>query len=206
MSTPPRPLSEWLLKYLLPTAFVVITGLVIFRTQQLDQWVDNPPVLNRERRQLAERFELADHHRHLVKFERYLGRQRVVLVFFDAKLGADGDPRTQSIIENYAAYKRAGIEVVAVSTATPFANGETELRLGGKVPFPLLTDIGLNSPIPIPTHQKWGAIEPETKEPRPGLYLIERDGTVEVDATGVPIPVEDEAAALQSLAEGQWPE
>lgn len=189
---------------ILVVAGVVILGLVLFRQQQLEQWQDQPERVVALRR-LAPRFELADQHRNIVKLAGLLGRHRIVLVFFDAELGVDRDPRTQALIDHFSALKSANIKVLAVSTATPFANAEAKQRLGLDIPFSVLTDLVPNDPAPHPTHTRWGRVN-DAGEPMTGLFLIDRDGSTIVSAAGKPIPVQDEQAVLEKLSRGEWPE
>jgi len=199
------PASYWFAR-ILPVAGLILIGLAGWRIQQLEYWRQNPESVNLQRRALAPRFELADHRRHLVKFERFLGRQRVVLIFFDAELGADRDPRLQPLLEKSQLLKTNGIEVVAVSSATPFANQQAEERLGEPISFPLLTDIDVTKPIPDPVHRMWGRYDETRNETLTGLFLVARDGTVAVDDRGIPKPVANEQQVLNTLSQGYWPD
>jgi peroxiredoxin len=190
---------------LLLVAGVLILVTVVWRQQQLQQWQHDPTRVVITKRALAPRFTLADNSRKVVKLERLLGRHRVVLVFFDAEMGVDQDPRTKNLIENFAAIDSAGIEILAVSTATPFANEEAEKRLGSELPFPVLTDIDINNPAPTPAHHLYGLIDATTSTPRPGLFLINRDGSVAFGLNGFPAPAENETFVLESLSRGNWP-
>jgi peroxiredoxin len=190
---------------LLLAAGLVILGLVVFRERQLARWKDATPHERPAPRRLAPRFEVADHHRHVVKFERFLGRQRVVLIFFDAELGAAKDPRVQAILPCAAALAEKGIEVVAISGATPYANQQAEAALGHTFPFPLLTDIELKTPIDFPVHRRWGRFDVKRHRPLTGVFLIARDGTVPITPEGLPLPVADEEAAIAALCHGEWP-
>ncbi|WP_417851530.1 peroxiredoxin family protein [Thalassoglobus sp.] len=190
---------------LLLLAGVGIFAVTLWRQNQLQQWEHDPTRKVVAIRALAPRFTLADHNRNVVKLERMLGRHQVVLVFFDAELGVDRDPRTKSLIENFEAINRAGFEIIAVGTATPYANEEAEKRLGVELPFPVVTDIDINDPAPSPAHRKYGLFDLQTGKPSTGLFLIERDGTLPIVTEGTPIAVKDEAAALKTLAEGKWP-
>ncbi len=187
-----------------------ILAVTLWRENQLREWEHDPSRKVVAIRALAPRFTLADHNRNVVKLERVLGRHRVVLVFFDAELGVDQDPRTKSLIENFEAINRAGIEIIAVGTATPFQNEEAEKRLGSELPFPVLTDIDINDPAPSPAHRKYGLFEVANKnhdgETRTGFFLIERDGTLPVTLEGIPMPVLNEEETLKILAAGNWPD
>lgn len=197
--------SYWFVRAL-PVAALLLIGLAGWRMQQLELWRQNPESVQLERRALAPRFELADHRRHLVKFERFLGRQRVVLIFFDAELGADGDPRLQPLLGKSQLLKANGIEIVAVSSATPYANKQAEERLGDPIEIPLLTDIDVTTPIPDPVHRMWGRYDEKLNATLNGMFLIGRDGTVAVNESGLPKPVDNEQQALNKLSQGYWPE
>ena len=199
-----RPLSFWIGR-LLPVAAVILVVLTISRQRELESWRSSP-VERVVPRRLAPRFELADHRRHVVKLEGLLGRHRVIVVFFDAQLGADRDPRLQRLIACETVLQVAGIEVVAISSATPYANQQIEERRGSKFPFPLLTDIDIRSPIPHPVHRLWGCFDETANRTTTGLFLIERDGTIPADEEGKPIPVQDERSVLDLICSRQWPE
>lgn len=193
------------LEILLLIAGIAILASVIWREQQLRDWKDDPTRVVSRARMLAPRFTLTDHNRKVVKLERLLGRHRVVLVFFDARLGIDQDPRTKMLLENFTKIDQTGIEIIAVGTATPFANEEAEKRLGMELPFPVLSDIDINNPAPTPAHRMYGQIDSETESPIPGLFLIDRDGSVAVGLDGRPEPVANERPILSKLANGKWP-
>lgn len=190
---------------LLALAGFFLFVLAVWRQNQLAEWSQDPSRKPALVRTLAPRFTLADHRRNVVKLERLLGRHRVVLVFFDSDLGVDQDPRTKPLIKANELLEQNDIKVIAVGTATPFANEEAEKRLGQKIPFPVLTDIELNAPLPSPAHRLYGLIDPETGETRSGLFLIERDGTVPFSPQGDPLIEVNEKSVLDSLAKGEWP-
>lgn len=192
-------------EFLLLGAGVIIFGVAYWRQQQLKQWSQDPHRQVALARTLAPRFTLADHNRKVVKLERLLGRHRVVLVFFDPNLGIDQDPRTKKLLEAFKTIDAAGIEIIAVSTATPFANEEAEKRIGYELPFPVLTDIDINNPVPTPAHRSYGCLDENSGLPLPALFLIERDGSLPYGPNGFPTAIQDEARALEILAQGAWP-
>ncbi|MCA8995687.1 MAG: redoxin domain-containing protein [Planctomycetaceae bacterium] len=201
-----RPSKARIGLILLALAAVAIFIVTLWRIQQLRGWQQQPQTVRSTPRALAPRFEVADHNRHLVKFERFLGRQRVLLIFFDAELGPLKDPRLSRVLECFEQIEGLGVEVVAVSSATPFANGEAEKNYGKPFPFPLLTDIDPNRPVNLPVHRQWGRFDEKTEKTQTGLFLVERDGTIPLGTDGLPQPVENEQAALDSLCSGQWPD
>lgn len=190
---------------LLLTAGLLILGLVLFREHQLAEWKVSAPPVTAAPRELAPRFMVADQHRHVVKFERFLGRQRVVLLFFDAQQGAHQDPRLLALAEHADQLKRSGIEIVAISDATPYANLEAGKKRGSDFPFPLLTDIDLRIPATSPVHRLYGLYDERKEVSLNGMFLVARDGTVPVGPNGKPLPVADESETLRQLIAGKWP-
>lgn len=190
---------------LLGLAGVLLVMAVVWRERQLAQWRQDAPTVRFAPRSLAPRFRLADHHRHVVKFDRFLGRQRVLVVFFDAQLGPLRDPRMSRILECHPTIARMGVEIVGISSATPFANLAAEQERGEKIPFPLLTDIDVQSPVNEPVHRLWGRYDEKLGQTKTGLFLVARDGTIALGPDGYPMPVENEQAALDALCQGHWP-
>ena len=189
----------------MPLAALVI-GYVVwlgYRAQQMQDRVAHAQ-RPRARRQLAPRFELYDQSSppQIVKFERYLGRTQLVVVFFDAELGADRDPWLTLLRDHHDKVKAAQVQVIGISTATPYANREAEKR-SKEFPFPLLSDIGKD--IPAPAHTLWGRFDPSDGALHTGVFLVDRSGMVELDDRSYK-PVADPQAAVQALCEGQWPE
>ena len=184
---------------------MVISGLVWlgYRIQQLEQrsaHVARP----RGQRQLAPRFELWDQSTppQIVKFERYLGRTRMVIVFFDGTTGADHDPWLTQLRDHHDKVQAAQVQVIGISAATPYANREAQKR-STEFPFPLLSDIGKD--IPHPAHTLWGRFDPSDGSLHTGVFLVDRAGMVERDSHSYK-PVADPQAVVQSLCAGQWPE
>jgi peroxiredoxin len=189
----------------LPLAALVISGLVWlgYRIQQLEQrtaQVQRP----RARRQPAPRFELWDQSSppQIVKFERYLGRTQLVVVFFDGEAGADRDPWLTQLRDHHDKVQAAGVQVIGISTATPYANREAEKR-STEFPFPLLSDIGKDTP--APAHTLWGRFDPSDGTYHTGVFLVDRSGMVETDGRSYQ-PVADPEAVVRALCTGQWPE
>lgn len=189
---------------LLLLAGIVICLVVIWRQQQLANWKTAGPPPRSIPRRLAPRFELADQNRHVVKFERFLGRQRVLLIFCDGSTKPLEDPRVKSAWECYDRIHALGVEVVAVGpdSATPFHIQSAEKELGKKVPFPILADLVLRHAQRNPVHHQWGRVHEQTSLPLSGVFLVGRDGKVQVDAAGIPVRVSDETALFNELCTG----
>jgi peroxiredoxin len=185
----------------LPLAALIIAALVVYRLQRERRALPAAPIAAR---QLAPRFELYDQQNQLVKFERYLGRTKLVVVFFDGPRGADADPWLTLLRDHHDAVSGAGVQVIAISTATPFAIHQAEERAERPFPFPVLTDIDPRLPVPAPVHRLWGLYDEGTQTTRTGVFLVDRAGMVTTGAGG-PVPVPDADAAIAALCDGESP-
>jgi peroxiredoxin len=185
----------------LPLAALIIAALVVYRLQRERRALPAAPIAAR---QLAPRFELYDQQNQLVKFERYLGRTKLVVVFFDGPRGADADPWLTLLRDHHDAVSGAGVQVIAISTATPFAIHQAEERAARPFPFPVLIDIDPRQPVPAPVHRLWGMYDEGTQTTRTGVFLVDRAGMVTTGAGG-PVPVSDAGAAIAALCRGEWP-
>ncbi len=152
----------------LPIAAAIIVGLVAFKLSQPPQ---PRSLATQEERRSAPKFAALDSHNELVKLERYLGRQEVLLIFFDGDAGADRDLVLLRVRQEFHALKRRGVQVVAVSAAIPQLNRQAMDR-GGSFPFPLLSDPEFY------IHQMWGRYDEERLETQTGVFLIDRAGRV----------------------------
>ncbi len=144
-------------------------------------------------------FQLIDQNGRPSQLEGYLHRHRIVLVFFDASQGVDGDPLMRKIREFAPAIKRTGVKLIAVSLPLrPEFKPQAE-----NFPFPVLHDTrsgqhGSSSVV-------WGtAILPAKKavaDIQPAVFVIERTGLVEFDGNK-PKPVDDPELFLTQLISG----
>lgn len=186
----------------LPLAALVIAGLCWWRIE-VDQQRRTAAIGKNAARpvRLAPRFELYDQKSQLVKFERYLGRTRIVLIFFDGEQGADNDPWLPQLRDHFDQLKAARIQVVGVGFASPYANRQAAERTV-PFPFPICSDIGHDRP--APAHTAWGLFDPEQQVFRTGMFLIDRSGMVETER-GRPRPTDDPAKAVVELIAGRWP-
>ncbi len=189
---------------ILPIAAAVIAGLTVYRLQREPSLPGGAVQTAPTPRRLAPRFELFDQQGQLVKFERYLGRTRLIVVFFDAEQGADADPHLVALRNGMDGVERAGVQVIGISTATRYANRQAEERAGEPFPFPLLTDIDPQQPIPAPVHQQFGRYDVESQTTQTGVFLIDRAGMVAF-AGNLPQPVEQPERLIGLLTRGQWP-
>jgi peroxiredoxin len=138
-------------------------------------------------------FEGLDAHNEMFRLERYLGRHRVLVVFFSAVDTAAADPQLLAIREVFPELERRDVKVVGISTALPQQN-RAAMEHAGEHPFPLVTDVDLT------IHRRWGRLSAATNEPLSGTFLVDRKGSA--SALGdQPRPVENLAAVLKELTE-----
>jgi peroxiredoxin len=107
----------------------------------------------------------------IVRLESYLGRERVVVEFFDGQAGAHTSSVLSYLRENWNRLRDANIHVIAISAALPQENRK-DIAQYGAFPFPLLSDPDFH------VHRDWGRFEPRTSKPLFGLFLVDRKGWV----------------------------
>ena len=144
--------------------------------------------------QPAPTFELLDSSEtsQMVRLASFIGRHRIVLLFFDGAAGADQDAHLLRLRDQYDAITADGTKVIAVSAALPQENRSVFER-SGEFPFPLLSDPDFR------VHRMWGRYDEQRDVPRQGLFLIDRKGDV-AWADGSPRPVDDPQAIIDELA------
>ena len=182
---------------ILPLAAVVIAGLCAWKLSRLDdeerrhRTAVRPPAMRS-----APAFELYDDHKpsQIVRLKSYLGRHRILVVFFDGQAGADRSPVLLRLKREFESLKRADVKVFAVSDALPQQNRPAGERVGG-FPFPLLTDLTGR------VHEDWGLAGTKTGELRQGVFLIDRAGNVAWEKNA-PQPSADADALLTHLIDG----
>lgn len=141
--------------------------------------------------QPAAAFEGLDAHNQMFRLDRYLHRHRILVVFYSAELTAAGDPNLTAICERFDDLARNDVKVVGISTALPQENRAAMQPLG-EFPFPLISDINLA------IHRSWGRLDSATEQPMPGVFLVDRKGTVP-SLGGTPQPADDVAALIEEL-------
>ncbi|MEZ6064718.1 MAG: redoxin domain-containing protein [Planctomycetaceae bacterium] len=197
-STPssPRHLSRFG-PWLLPLAAIVIAGLCAYRVTRPPK-----PVVYVEptvRTLAPTSWELPDHRKQLVKFDRYLGRHAVVLWFTGGAVPLEQDAVLRTLQERATELEDAGHIVLAVTPEPPSRTRLVGEQWEGGWKFPVLSDIRERDPSPVPVHQRWGRVDRTTGTPQPGLFLIDRLGQMEY-IEGVPKPATDALAAIKELS------
>ena len=145
-------------------------------------------------------FEGLDSDNRMVRLAAFLGRHRVIVLFFDGELGADKDAELLRLRERFVELKAHDVKVIAVSTALPQQNRAAMLpeRAGG-FPFPLVSDFNPVSPEEAQKiHRRWGRWDDSTGKAKPGVFVIDRKLQIEF-LGGAPKPVASVDLAVESL-------
>jgi len=161
-----------------PIAAVVITLLVIYRlnrpepvrTQELSPVVVARPL---------PLFQLYDEQSQLVRVQRYVGRHKLLIVFFDGSRGPDQSELLLTLKKHFRPIYDTGAIVLAISALRPSelrppANDRGErTERAEPFPFPLLADF------PVPeVHQQLGAWDEASGEPREAVVIVDRAGII----------------------------
>ena len=124
-------------------------------------------------------FEALDSDSHLVRLGAWLGRHRIIVVFFDGERGADNDPDLLKLRDRFAELQAKDVKVVGVTASIPQVNRAAMERAGGEFPFPLVSDVDPQSPEgTLRIHRHWGRLDPIKETPLLGVFLIDRKGQV----------------------------
>ena len=123
--------------------------------------------------------EALDSEGHLVRLSAWLGRHRIILVFFDGERGADQDADLLKLRDRFAELKDTDVKIVGVTLSIPQVNRAAMDRAGGTFPFPLVSDIDFQSPEgTMRIHRHWGRLDAIGEQPLKGVFLIDRKGQV----------------------------
>lgn len=169
---------------ILPLAAIVIVALVAYKSRQphLDPNEFNPGGVLSIRRP-APVFKLHDQHSQPFRLERYLGRHKLLVVFFDPTAGAAHNPQLQIMKSGYDQLAASGQKVIAISSATPYANRES-FKLGGDFPFHVLSDADYS------VEAAWGCLtRDEPPQVIPSAFVVDRAGVINWSQIGGPTPI-----------------
>ncbi len=159
--------------YIVMAALAVIVALCVYASRRNADGTVHPPLPPPTTTKPAPQFELYDqkYPSETVRLAAYLGRHRVLVVFFDGKRGADQSPLLSKLRDVHNRMQSQGVYVLAISTALPQENRKTIARAGA-YPFPLLSDPGML------VHREWGRYDAQHDTPLTGVFLVDRAGRV----------------------------
>lgn len=155
----------------IPIAAVVISLLVTYKLTRPPQppiEIPNPAVLR-----IAPPLSLYDQRSRLVRINpAYIGRHKLLVIFYDGSHGPHGSELLQRAIRGFAAIHESRPVVLAVSAVQSAANRRA-LEAEGPVPFILLSDI-----LDYQAHRQWGVFDERTNTPREAVFVIDRTGWI----------------------------
>ena len=155
---------------ILPLSAVIIGGLIAYKLTRPPVAAvsagDVPLVAGR-----APLFELYDEHSQIVRLARYLGRHKLLVVFFDGARGPDKSELLQQLRDSFPQIRETKAVLLAVSTLRPAEHRQGAER-GAHFPFPMLSDIDER------VHQQWGAYDSQTEKTREAVFVIDRGGVI----------------------------
>lgn len=184
--------------WILPLSAVLIAGLCTYRATRPDRPVPTIVKSNSLRALPPRGWELPDHEFRLVKFDRYLGRQPLIVLFCDGSHALDADPLLIWLRDHAAAVYAAGWRIIAITTANPAAVRRAAEQSRLDWPFPVLTDMHLRDPAPAPVHHLWSRVDRATGALLPALFLVDRLGYIEY-VDGRPRPEPDPVESLERI-------
>ncbi len=183
--------------WVLPISAIIIAGLCAYKLTRPDKVIDS----NREIAIIrpAPLFTLHNDQKppRITKLKGYIGRHKIVLVFFDPKQGLAENPVLVWLRTHADALRRQDVEVFAISPALPQAHRKMLadwLHENERRPFQMLSDI-------FGTAQQLygkpgGQSQRDPLTPLEAVFLIDRAGNLRWNKQH-PIPLPDAISALE---------
>jgi peroxiredoxin len=168
---------------IIPVSAALIAVLVAFK---LTRRYEPPADESANDARPAPLFQLYDEHSQIVRLARYIGRHKLLIVFFDGRQGPDHNPLVAHLRDKFAELHATGAIALAISAARPSENryGTNLERRGAaatppadselRYPFPLLSDI-----LDYEVHRKYGAFDFQAQEPLEAIFVVDRAGMIQ---------------------------
>jgi peroxiredoxin len=161
----------------IPLSAVAIAGLVFYRLNRPAPTTAPTPVAVTMRP--APLFQLYDEQSQIVRLARYIGRHRLLIVFFDGSRGPDQNELLLELRRKFLPIHETGAIVLAISSLRPSelrpAPNERGERTSRDEPFPfgMLADIN-----DFEVHRLYGAFDDKTNRPREAVIVVDRTGII----------------------------
>lgn len=182
-STPMRRIA-----LVLPISAAIIAGLIAFKlTRQYEDAGDESAFDVRPVPRPY--FKIEDQHSRIVRLESYIGRHKLLIVFFDGSRGPDHSELLARLVDKFSEIHALGAVVLAISAARPSQNRygaqlehlKIDASGGGaaeqdelRYPFPLLSDI-----LDYAVHRQYEAFDERTGRPREAVFVVDRAGLIQ---------------------------
>lgn len=161
----------------IPVSAVVIAGLVWHR-------LNRPPAAApltafAATMRPAPLFQLYDEQSQIVRLARYIGRHRLLIVFFDGTQGPDRSELLLELRRKFLPIHESGAIVLAISALRPSelrpAPNERGERTSRDEPFPFGMLADINN---FEVHRLYGAFDEQSNRPREAAFVIDRTGVI----------------------------
>lgn len=187
-------------RFVLPIAAVLICLLSIYK---LTRSYDDVRAKLPEAQCIAPLFDLPELRKDkigsTVRLARYVGRHRIVVIFFDASRNAKRDDVLYRLRELYPQLKKKNIEVIAISNQLP-NNSAAKLSALADFPFPVLFE-KQNGSQKHRIHRQWGRYDSTQQKTLTGTFLINRAGQV-TSRGNIPKPLPSPLETINAIASG----
>ena len=156
---------------LIPVSAVIIGSLVAFKMTRPRATTPSVPTGDALTLRRAPLFRLFDQDMQLVRLERTLGRQKMLIVFFDRNYGRAASPLLEALRDNFPRLHATGAEILAISAVLRL-DQRKGLERDGPFPFPLLSDLDYD------VHARWGALDAAKNRPLEAVFVVDRAGVI----------------------------
>jgi peroxiredoxin len=162
----------------IPISGIIIAGLVWYRLHRPP--ASAVPVAPAMAVRPAPQFLLYDDQSQIVRLARYIGRHKLLIVFFDAAKGPDGSDLLNRLREGsqFLPIHETGAVVLAIGALRPSElrpppneRGERTFR-EHPFPFPMLADFDGT------VHRLYGAFDEAHGKPREAVFVVDRTGII----------------------------
>lgn len=161
-----------------PAAAVVIGALVAWRSLRAPAPAVDFAVEPGTGR-MAPLFKLHDENSEIIRLERHIGREKLLLVFFDGSRGPEGSELLSKLRTGFAAIRNTGAIVLGISDLRPAelrppldSRGERTQR-AEPFPFRMLSDVNDHE-----VHRLYGAFDEDSGKPHEAVIVVDRAGVI----------------------------
>ncbi|MFN0055353.1 MAG: redoxin domain-containing protein [Planctomycetales bacterium] len=166
-----------------PLSAVVVGGLVGYRLA--NPRTASPEFVVSVSGRPAPLFQLYDEQSQIVRLARYIGRHKLLIVFFDGSRGPDESALLVNLRQAFLPIRKTKAIVLAISSLRPSQlrppPGERGERTSRAEPFPftLLADTLDNPDQPDhAVHRLYGAFDENNRAPREAVFVVDGAGII----------------------------
>lgn len=154
----------------IPISAVAIAGLVGYRMTRPERETVPAEVVTAVRPMPM--FQIYDEHSQIVRVSRYVGRHKLLIVFFDDRRGLDRSGLLQMLKDDFAKLHETRVVILAIGSEQS-AKHRMEIERVGRFPFPILSDV-----LDYQVHRLFGAYDEREKTPREAVFVVDGTGMI----------------------------